>query len=90
MAKVPSTHANGGCHGRLRRKRGSCCGMAEEQTIALLRQARDALEAYLFANDGPSYEAALALCDRISEHLSGTNRGEEDLGETALDTVHQR
>ena len=61
---------------------GVLSGMAEEQCIALLRQARDALEAYLFANDGPSYEAVLALCDRITEHLSGKHRG-EDPGEPA-------
>ncbi len=58
------------------RKRGVLGDMAEEQSIALLRQARDALEAYLFANEGACYEAVLALCDRISEHLSGKDRQE--------------
>ena len=43
--------------------------MLNETHVELLREARDSLNAYLFADMAPSYERVLELCKRIDELL---------------------
>ena len=43
--------------------------MLDETHVELLRQARDSLDAYLFADMAPSYDRVLELCKRIDELL---------------------
>jgi len=45
--------------------------MSEDTLISLLRQAKDALEAYLFDECEPAYDSVIELCRRIEAILPG-------------------
>jgi hypothetical protein len=45
--------------------------MSEDTLVSLLRQAKNALEAYLFDECEPAYDNVIELCRRIESILPG-------------------